>query len=98
MRDPKQFKNPNQFDPTNFLDTNGQFVRNQAMLAFSAGRRNCVGEPFARATMFLLMAKLIQQFKLKPSGEDPSKMADIKIADGITRVMEDYEICAISRE
>ncbi|KAL0972844.1 hypothetical protein UPYG_G00195430, partial [Umbra pygmaea] len=42
--DPKLYKNPDQFDPQNFLDENGSFMRGDGFLAFGMGKRVCLGE------------------------------------------------------
>lgn len=36
-RDPTQFKDPDQFNPTNFLDAQGQFQNNDAFMPFAPG-------------------------------------------------------------
>lgn len=36
-RDPTQFKDPDHFNPTNFLDTHGEFQNNDAFMPFAPG-------------------------------------------------------------
>nr|CAI5848788.1 unnamed protein product [Callosobruchus analis] len=42
MRDPEQYENPNEFDPSRFEDNDGK--RPYSFVPFSAGPRNCIGE------------------------------------------------------
>lgn len=37
LSDPKLWKNPDNFDPENFLDEEGQFKRNDAFVVFGMG-------------------------------------------------------------
>lgn len=39
--DPKRWKNPNCFDPENFLNEEGQFMKNDAFVAFGMGELHC---------------------------------------------------------
>jgi hypothetical protein len=73
MRDPLYWENPNEFNPMRFLDQNGQIkIDNPAMLAFSAGKRACLGEELARTEMFLIFTNILQKLRLnivnKPDG------------------------------
>ncbi|XP_043921512.1 cytochrome P450 2J5-like [Protopterus annectens] len=62
--DESQWKFPHEFNPKNFLNDEGEFMRPDAFLPFSAGPRICMGENLARMMMFLFFTSIIQQFEI----------------------------------
>nr|XP_053640715.1 cytochrome P450 2D15-like [Cherax quadricarinatus] len=70
MTDPKLWKNPDEFDPNNFLDDNGKYVKNGAFVPFGIGKRQCVGEALARMEVFVFLSSLFQKFTFTLVGEE----------------------------
>ncbi|KAM5164988.1 cytochrome P450 2A4-like [Mantella aurantiaca] len=66
LSDPDYWKSPYDFNPENFLDGNGKFCPQEALIPFSAGKRICPGEGLARMEIFLFLTALLQKFSFQP--------------------------------
>ncbi len=77
-RDPKLWKHPNDFNPDNFLDENGQYQKSKYFIPFMMGLRACPGEAIAKWELFIFFANLMRRFKLVPSGKLVPLTSEIK--------------------
>ena len=69
--DEKLWDEPFTFKPERFLDSDGELVpadhpNRKNLLPFGAGQRVCVGEVFAVSRMFLITARILQNFTILP--------------------------------
>ncbi|XP_051560077.1 cytochrome P450 2F2-like [Myxocyprinus asiaticus] len=64
LREESLWKFPHEFNPQNFLNEKGEFVKPEAFLPFSAGSRVCLGESLARMELFLIMVTILRRFRL----------------------------------
>nr|XP_054589336.1 cytochrome P450 2J5 isoform X2 [Nothobranchius furzeri] len=63
LKEEGQWKFPHDFNPENFLDEQGEFVKPEAFMPFSAGSRVCLGEGLARMELFLITVTLLRKYK-----------------------------------
>ncbi|XP_030075407.1 cytochrome P450 2F3 isoform X3 [Microcaecilia unicolor] len=94
--DPTQYEKPEDFNPANFLDQNGCFKKNDAVMVFSAGKRICPGENLARMEIFLFLTTLLQNFTFQPLGNRED--IDLSPTGGtLENLPHSYQCCAIPR-
>ncbi|KAL1787430.1 cytochrome P450 2C70-like [Sigmodon hispidus] len=94
LKDEKEFPHPEKFDPNHFLDKRGNFKKSDYFMAFSAGRRACIGENLARMEMFLVLTNILQHFTLKPL-VDPEDIDTTPLQSGLLSLPPHYELCFI---
>ncbi|NXW25994.1 CP2F1 protein, partial [Circaetus pectoralis] len=94
--DPSQFANPQTFDPRHFLDENGRFKRNDAFMAFSAGKRVCLGEGLAVMELFIFLTSILQHFQLKAE-EDQATIDITPESSGLGNIPRPYRLSLIPR-
>uniref|UniRef100_A0A8C5QNP0 Cytochrome P450 n=1 Tax=Leptobrachium leishanense TaxID=445787 RepID=A0A8C5QNP0_9ANUR len=96
LKDPSCFPKPEQFNPNNFLDENGEFKKNEASIPLGAGKRICLGEALVRMELFLFFVTILQNFTLK----SPVPMEELDITpdvSGLGNLPKPYRIAFISR-
>ncbi|KAI4896634.1 hypothetical protein NFI96_029885 [Prochilodus magdalenae] len=94
--DSELWKNPDHFDPENFLDDEGRFKKNDAFVVFGIGKRACMGEALARVELFIFFTSLLQRFTFRATL--PPEEIDITPAlSSFGRLPPYYKCYALSR-
>ncbi|XP_062999317.1 cytochrome P450 2W1-like [Elgaria multicarinata webbii] len=98
LYDKTQWETPNRFNPNHFLDAEGHFVKKDAFMPFSIGRRNCLGEGLAKMELFLFFVGLLQRFTFRPPPGMTESDLDLNINVAFTRRPQPYSTCAVPCE
>ena len=69
--DPQVWGDPEIFRPERWIDSDGKLKKFDQLVAFSAGKRSCIGEPIARMQLFLFITNIFQKFDVKAAGKLP---------------------------
>ncbi|KAH8273463.1 hypothetical protein KR018_002460 [Drosophila ironensis] len=81
-RDPKNFPEPEKFDPERFL-LNEKQMHPFAFAGFSAGPRNCIGQKFAMLELKTSLSMLLRSYRFLPDEEhQPRPLADLVMKSG----------------
>ncbi|KAG5053863.1 hypothetical protein JHK85_006373 [Glycine max] len=98
-RDPESWKNPQEFIPERFLDSDVDF-RGQdfQLIPFGTGRRSCPGLPMAVVILELVLANLLHSFDWElPQGMIKEDI-DVQVLPGLTQHKKnDLCLCAKTR-
>uniref|UniRef100_A0A2R9BEK3 Cytochrome P450 n=1 Tax=Pan paniscus TaxID=9597 RepID=A0A2R9BEK3_PANPA len=95
LKDEAVWEKPFHFHPEHFLDAQGHFVKPEAFLPFSAGRRACLGEPLARMELFLFFTSLLQHFSFSVAAGQPRPSHSRVVSFLVTP--SPYELFAVPR-
>ncbi|XP_066452240.1 cytochrome P450 2K6-like [Eleutherodactylus coqui] len=94
LYDKDHFVKADEFYPEHFLDSSGNFVKKEAFMPFSAGKRSCAGESLAKLELFIFFTRLLQNFTFQAP---PGATLDLTPAVGLTTGPLPHKICAIPR-
>ncbi|KAL3979392.1 pogo transposable element with ZNF domain [Sarotherodon galilaeus] len=97
LHDPNEWERPHSFYPAHFLDKEKKFVKRDAFIPFSAGRRVCLGESLARMELFLFFTTLLQHFRFTPAPGVSEDELDLTPAVGFALSPLPHKLRAISR-
>ncbi|KAI4586094.1 hypothetical protein MJG53_003881 [Ovis ammon polii x Ovis aries] len=95
LKDETVWEKPFRFHPEHFLDAQGRFVKQEAFIPFSAGRRACLGEPLARMELFLFFTSLLQHFSFSVPAGQP-RPSDHGVFTALVTPAP-YQLCAVPR-
>ncbi|XP_058856197.1 cytochrome P450 2K1-like isoform X3 [Acipenser ruthenus] len=96
LSDKTQWETPHQFNPNHFLDAQGKFVKRDAFMPFSAGRRVCPGETLAKMELFLFFTMLLQKFHFRLPQEVRLAQLDLTPTPGLTSGPQPFQLCALN--
>ncbi|XP_039980853.1 cytochrome P450 2K1-like isoform X2 [Xiphias gladius] len=96
LYDETEWERPHTFYPAHFLDKDGNFVKRDAFMAFSAGRRVCIGESLARMELFIFFTTLLQHFRFSPPPGVSEDDLDLTPRLGSSLVPSPPKMCAVS--
>ncbi len=89
MKNPDQWKDGETFDPTRFLDAKGKAFKDEKLIPFSTGKRQCPGESLAKAELFLFFVGLMQKFKFEAKD---GNVPDLEMVGGVTNAPKPYNV------
>jgi len=84
------------FNPERFLTPDGAVNKDEHLIPFSIGKRQCLGETLAKAEMFLFFAGVLQNFSIHPEveGEPPVEEGQ----EGVTQLPLPFKVRLQSRQ
>ncbi|EKM58562.1 uncharacterized protein PHACADRAFT_253005 [Phanerochaete carnosa HHB-10118-sp] len=78
FHDPVRFPNPDTFDPTRWLTSDGQLSEDvsDVMATFGSGRRICPGRHFAMESIWIAMVHILAMYDIEKLVDDTGKVVE----------------------
>ncbi|XP_062266922.1 cytochrome P450 2K1-like [Platichthys flesus] len=95
LYDENEWEKPHSFHPAHFLNKEGKFVKRDAFMPFSAGRRVCLGESLARMELFIFFVTLLQRFRFTPAPGVSEDDLDLTPCVGLGLNPPVHKLCAV---
>ncbi|RDX71056.1 Cytochrome P450 83B1, partial [Mucuna pruriens] len=96
-RDPKAWKDPEEFLPERFLDSTIDFLgQNFELIPFGAGRKKCPGIHMAFATLDLILANLLNSFDWDLAPGMKREDIDTQVLPGLTQHIKN-PLCVLAK-
>ncbi|CAH1798133.1 unnamed protein product [Owenia fusiformis] len=90
--DPDEWDEPDTFNPERFIGPNGKVIKDNHMLQFGSGKRECLGQPLAKMVIFLFLIGILQKFTIKIShGNEVEAMLKNRVGN-IVNVPLSYDV------
>ena len=83
------------FRPERFLNAAGEVRRDEHLIPFSVGKRQCLGETLAKAELFLFFTSLVHQFHFLP--EDENNIPSEDYCPGVTILPTPFRARLVAR-
>ncbi|CAG5012501.1 unnamed protein product [Parnassius apollo] len=71
--DPNVWENPEEFNPSRFLDKDGNLLKPQEFIPFQTGKRMCPGDELSRMMSCGLIIRLFRHMQVKLAAEPPTE-------------------------
>lgn len=75
-RDPKKYKNPEEFNPDRFMENTYDDDDDLPHFGFGIGRRMCIGKGLAEREMYIVFGELVEHFEIKLSEVESEQHID----------------------
>ncbi|KAH7915619.1 cytochrome P450 [Hygrophoropsis aurantiaca] len=98
-RNEAKYKNPEEFLPERFLDSNGELTDDTASFAFGFGRRICVGRYIADASVWSAMVSMLMLFTITKCKDEQGHDIEVnpKWTAGVTSHPEPFSCRFVPR-
>ena len=95
--DERYWDAPDEFRPERWLDANNCFTpgNHKSYLPFSAGRRGCIGESWAKTELFIILSQLMYRYKIIKARDKP--LPSLEGIFGIVVAPVDFHIAVVHR-
>ncbi|KDQ08761.1 hypothetical protein BOTBODRAFT_59124 [Botryobasidium botryosum FD-172 SS1] len=95
-RDETMYKDGDRFSPERFEGDGAEDVLDPRAFAYGFGRRSCVGNHFADASLFINMAYMLATFNISKARDEAGNEIEpkVKYVSGLISRLEDFE-CSI---